>query len=170
MRGLILKDFYSIGKSGRVLLPMILFFFIMSFAAGNTSFATGFVMVMMMLLPITSMSYDAASKWDIYAVSLPIGRTKIVLAKYLFLLILMVLAVLLITVYSLIVWAIGMKGFSVEDTKLTVLLCTGGGLFVSTILLPLVYKFGVEKSRYMVLLSMRTQRKCQNLKVTLFLH
>ena len=108
MRGLILKDFYSIGRSGKVLLPMILFFFVMSFAAGSTSFATGYVMVLALLLPITSMSYDAASKWDTYAVSLPISRTKIVLSKYLFLLILMLLAILLVTVYSVVMWAIGM--------------------------------------------------------------
>lgn len=151
MYGLILKDFYAIGKMRRMLLPMVAFFLIMSFFAGDISFAAGYVMIMASMMPITSISLDAKSKWDAYAISMPVSRLKIVLAKYLFSLLIIACGTALLFVLSMIGTAFGLKGFYASHTGGVYLFCTVLGILASMIILPIMYKFGAEKGRYAIL-------------------
>ena len=54
--------------------------------------ALAMVEVIVMVLPISSFSYDEAAKWDRYAAVLPVGRTAVVKARYLFLLLVLLAA------------------------------------------------------------------------------
>lgn len=152
MRGFILKDIYTTLKNAKTLLIFVFVFACLAISSsGDMSFASGYLMIMMAILPITSFSYDAASKWDIYAVSTPVSRKKIVLSKYVFLLILLTFA----TVFLIAMCGIGMliwKGnFQGEESLWSILLCGFIGMTIALILLPITFKFGPEKSRFILM-------------------
>ena len=79
MSALLLKDFYVMWKQTRVLLILILVFSCLSGA-----FYPTFAVVYAAILPYTAMAYDERSKWGQMAAMLPYADREIVLSKYLF--------------------------------------------------------------------------------------
>ncbi|WP_312651479.1 ABC-2 transporter permease [Aminipila sp.] len=146
MRGLILKDFLSLKKQ---ILPMLLFFsvyFVISIMTENSSFLTGVIMIFCAMLPITALSFDDRAGFAKYALTMPISRNTLVIGKYVMALILMVVG----GIFSLLVNAlIGNMPFveSLFSVAVTMLI---GSLMIS-ISLPPIFKFGVEKGRFIMI-------------------
>ena len=150
MKGLIIKDILVLRRYSIIFICILLFYAFMGIMGGDMSFFSSAGGIFCVMLPITSFSYDNLSKWDRFAGSLPVTRRQIVLAKYLL-------------TFSMVVIGTGLSGLllgsqclvsslSVPNTGLT-LLGTGGSAFmVACILLPLIYRFGVEKSRILMLI------------------
>lgn len=146
MTGLILKDFFVMRKGlTSYLLIMVLYAVMAWLDILNFGFIITFVQVMLMVLPISAFAYDEQAKWDRYAMSLPVGRKKVVGARYLF-----VLGLALCTT------ALGLAGCAVlalmqrEDPVemlLTLEVSAALGLLVPAIMLPLSYKLGAERAR-----------------------
>lgn len=146
MRGLLLKDVLVLRKTLRFYVIFIGFYFAMALMGMfDISFVLSFLQIMLMMLPISAFSYDDLSKWNRYAFSLPLGRRKVVVARYLFALLLagasavigLILAILsnLITASPLV-------------ETLGVLLATSGiGLCFVALMFPLCYKLGAERAR-----------------------
>lgn len=152
MIGLLLKDFYIMRQYGRTMLAMLVLFAFISAGMDNpATFFVGFIVFMSMMMTVTTFSYDAQAKWDRYALSMPITRKEIVAEKYLFSVILCLGGAIVSFLISLVILKFspaedfGMK----EHFYVTVaMLCFA--LFFSSILLPLIYKFDVEKSRILL--------------------
>jgi ABC-type transport system involved in multi-copper enzyme maturation permease subunit len=146
MTGLITKDFLVMRKMLRSYLLMIVVYTILAYLDFfDYSFIISFVQVALSVLPISAFAYDEQSKWDRYAMSLPLGRSKVVGARYLF-----VLALTLFTI------AIGLAGtallYLVQQADplemfVTLMVSTTIGLLVPAIILPLCYKLGAERAR-----------------------
>ena len=84
MSGLIVKDFLILRKTLRSYLLILAIYVAVAFAGyWSSSFVGGFMMVMVALLPMNTFAYDKQAKWDVYGLSLPVGRTKTVAARYL---------------------------------------------------------------------------------------
>ncbi|HBL68905.1 MAG TPA: ABC-2 transporter permease, partial [Firmicutes bacterium] len=82
MKGLIIKDFFALARQARIFLAATAFYLIYSITTKNiTMFAVMFTMFMG-FLPINTMAFDEQSKWNKYALSMPLTRTDIVLSKY----------------------------------------------------------------------------------------
>ncbi len=150
MKGLILKDIYNLKKYGKTLFLIAALYFMLSFMMDNADVFVGMIVIMFAITTVTSFAYDNQSGWDVYVNTMPVSRKHVVLSKYLLsgLLILAggVLAVLMGWVNGLI-RHIG----NFSQTLLTAYaLCAAGLVFVS-ILLPLVYRFGVERSRVIII-------------------
>lgn len=147
MRGLLIKDFIILKAQSRVMLVVFAFYVIMGIVGGNREMF-GFIMIfLMIMLPITAMAYDERSKWDKYALTMPVSRQDLVINKYLLGLILAGTAFLLNIVLQLLAGAESMG--EVFPLSLGLL---GGALLILAILLPLNFKFGVEKGRLLMMM------------------
>ena len=146
MTGLIWKDFLVMRKPLKSYVLLIGIYIILAYLdIFDYSFIITFIQVILAVLPISAFAYDELSKWDRYAMSLPLGRSRVVGARYLF-----VLGLTLLTV------AVGLAGtvllYLVHQADplemfVTLMVSTAIGLLIPTILLPLSYKLGAERAR-----------------------
>ena len=136
MTGLIWKDFLVMRKALKSYVLLIGVYILLAYLDFfDYSFIITFVQVALSVLPISAFAYDEQSKWDRYAMSLPLGRRGVVGARYLF-----VLALTLLTM------AAGLAGTALLYL-VTLMVSTAIGLLIPTILLPLSYKLGAERAR-----------------------
>lgn len=149
MIGLLLKDFYTLRQYGKTMLFMLLFFGLISSGLDNpAAFFEGFIILMSMMITITSFSYDALAKWDRYALSLPVTRRDVVAGKYLLTAIFCIAGTILSFLISIIVLRIKpVEGFGMTEHLYATAAIISIALFFAGILLPLTFRFGVEKSR-----------------------
>ena len=111
-------------------------------------FFCGALSVFCAVLPLTTLSYDSQCGWEGYALTLPVSRRALALSRY--------LLALIFTVASVIVNFI-LRFFLAQDgsigATLTVVAAIGGAALVMiAFMLPLMYKFGVEKGRLFLIL------------------
>ena len=143
MLGFIKKDLLVMKNNLKYFLLMILVFAFFSRESNIIYFIPIFISIMIF---ITTFSYDDYNKWNTYAITLPLSREKIVLAKYLTSLLLMVGTVLITFLLS---FAIGTVNHSFDFDEVFPMLF--GGLFALVLLqsfmYPLIYQFGTEKGR-----------------------
>ena len=146
MTGLIMKDILVMRKAlTSYLFIMVLYAVMALLDIFNFGFLITFVQVMLMVLPITAFAYDEQAKWDRYAMSLPLGRSKVVGARYLFVL------VLALCTFSLALFGIAiiylLQQEDLVEMLLTLMVSASIGLLVPAIILPLNYKLGAERAR-----------------------
>ena len=143
MLGFIKKDLLVMKNNLKYFLLMILVFAFFSRESNIIYFIPIFISIMIF---ITTFSYDDYNKWNTYAITLPLSREKIVLAKYLTSLLLMVGTVLITFLLS---FVIGTVNHSFDFDEVFPMLF--GGLFALVLLqsfmYPLIYKFGTEMGR-----------------------
>lgn len=151
MKGLILKDLLNLKGSIRSLSFIFLFYIVFSIASGNFNFMSGMVILLCTMLTFTTFSYDEYTKWDRYALSTPVSRRMLVLGKYVLSLILILIGAG-ISLFAL----LGTSVIKQDPTALsgenllTIALVTGVSIFFISILLPAIFKFGVEKGRLLL--------------------
>lgn len=114
-------------------------------------FVSSILAVLFLMMPLTVFSYDESAKWDAYGLTLPVSRKQIVLSRY-------VLTLLMLAVGSLIgaVFTYGITLLpGVEETSQGMLevipVICGMGLIILAVVFPLIYKFGAEKGRYLMI-------------------
>lgn len=144
MKGLLLKDFYGLRSFGKTSLLVIAIYAGISIFSGGASYFSSMAIVFCAMLPLTSVSIDEQAKWNAYAQCMPITRRQTVGSKYLMVL----LIVLACAVFSL---AISMFATQWEETFYTVLLSLSIAIIINALILPLVFRFGVEKARLLVM-------------------
>lgn len=146
MTGLVLKDFLMMRKTLKTYLIFFALYLGMAIAGiFPISIVTSMVTVIIAILPISTFVYDDAAKWDRYAVSLPLGRRKVVGARYLFIALLLLVSAAfgLLTI----VLAPLMGQGELTELAATVLVTITYGLVLNDIMIPLVYKIGAERAR-----------------------
>ena len=150
MKGLILKDFYSLKVYTKTMALLLVVYAAMGLYSRNVAFLGSFLGVLCVILSTTSFTYDKYYKWDEYAVSLPIRRSAIVLAKYISTVLIILAAVLFTMALSFLLELFDAHAISMEFLQKTVLtnyLTTGVFLLFPAILLPIMFKFGPDKGR-----------------------
>jgi len=150
MKGLLIKDFLGLRKYFRTVLLMIAAYAVLMFFMDSAYFLSGMIVLLSAMIAITSFSFDHMAGWDVYALSLPISRKDVVMSKYVLALILTLGGVLLSIAIGALYTAIQHTGSFVETLIVSCALFVVGMLFIS-ILLPLLFKFGVEKARLMII-------------------
>lgn len=151
MKGLILKDFYTLRRNSRFLIAYLIFLIVISASSDNISFFAGMLVSMITMLSISTFSWDEYCGWNKYALTIPVSRKQIVMAKY---------AVLWILVLGgsaigfLLIWISRMVNPEI-DMKMAVIvlgLCSLAGAVMASITIPLIYRWGTEKSRLAMLM------------------
>lgn len=141
MKALLLKDGFTLLRQLRFFL---LLFVIFAVLPGFNSSA--FAIVYVAFLPLSAMAYDERAKWDQLAAMMPYTPHQLVLSKYVLGYICVALVVLLSIIAQLIITAATGAALEMADLYGT-LLCISLALMLQAIHLPLLFKFGVEKSR-----------------------
>ena len=151
MTGLILKDFLILCKTLRTYLLFILVYLVLAGAGvWKPEFVAGFVAVMISVLPMNVFAYDKQARWDTYALALPVGRTKTVAARYLCVLLLCLFTVVLEFVFGVVMFAAG-KLEDVGEYLFTGAVFGLMAVLLNAILLPILYKFGPERARIILI-------------------
>ena len=146
MTRLIWKDFMVSKRTVKAYLGIMIFYAAMTvMGMFSVTFVTAFVSVILIMLPISAFAYDEQAKWDRYAMSLPIGRSRVVGARYLFTL-LIVLVSLAFALLSGVAVAVTGKG-DLMEVLVSALTTLAAGLLIADVLLPLCYKVGPERAR-----------------------
>lgn len=89
------------------------------------------------LLSINLSAYDEAYKWNLYASSLPVSKRLLVLGRYVYLLL-----VIPVTTYLSFVFSTAVDNLFHAETTLRILSPTGMSFISTSILAPLMYRFG----------------------------
>lgn len=150
MKGLILKDLLNL-KSTFKTLGIMIFFFACIFIPQGNGFIFGIIILMFAMMVVTTISYDDLAKWDAYAITMPVTRKEIVISKYLIMVILNTLGAVLALIVGFVGTMIMGNGFSMEMLAIVAVTYLIAYLFGSMII-PLIYKFGTEKARLMLIL------------------
>lgn len=151
MKSLIIKDFLNVKGQLKVYGLLLIFYSVFSFATKATDVIGAMFIMLSVLIVINTLSYDDKVKWDKYSLTMPISRSNIVLGKYTFGLILLTIAFLL---------SLGISTFtslainSTNSTNLVIanLAMLAIGIIFMSLILPILFKFGVEKGRMLMML------------------
>ena len=147
MIGLVIKDILVMRKTIRTYALFLIFYLIMTVLGLFTiSFTTAILQLIVMLLPMSAFSFDEMAKWDRYALTFPLGRRALVTGRYLFALI-MTLVAGLCGLLSCVLVSIFDSQEIILENMMTVMVCLSLGLLYADILLPLCYKLGPDRAR-----------------------
>lgn len=152
MKGLIIKDFISTKSYLKTLLLMIIAIFGMGAFTDQIEFFLPLLIVLMSMLTFVTFSYDQACHWDVYGRTLPISMKQVVLSKYLVGLISIVAGVVIVTLLMFGFSLFPMVSFN-QESLMMIGIYTEVALIFLAFISPVIYRFGVEKSRLIMLLA-----------------
>lgn len=145
MKGLILKDYYLLREKCALLFIEVVLWLIVSMFSNHIFFSV-FPCVQIGVLTVTLNSYDEREKWNIYSGTLPYTRAQLVSVKYIMGIILGALVTFLAVLFQA-ARMVFITSFSKGDIVSLTLSLGAVSIVPSALMLPFVYKFGVEKGR-----------------------
>lgn len=148
MKGLILKDLLNLKKAIKTMLIVGIAYSIF-FSTVQPTFLTGILTLLFSMQSLSSFSYDEYAKWDSYALTFPISRKDLVFSKYILFMTFPIIGSVLSIILSMII-GLFKQTLMVEEIFASAM----GFLFSMEILfliiLPLIFKFGIERGRIMI--------------------
>ena len=152
MKGLIIKDLCVIKNQMKSLLLVLALFIFLSIANKDVTFVLFLIPFYMIMILITTFSYDEFNKWECYCNSLPLSRKEIVKAKYILFnassLILIMLGILASFIIPNFI-----ENITFESIFASVIGVAFGICLVISLLIPFYYKFGSQKGGIMLFLT-----------------
>lgn len=143
MNGLLIKDFYMLMKYCRIYLFITVVFIGISLVNENNTFFMFYPCLLASILPVSLYAFDEKEKWCNYCGTLPVSKSQYVFAKYIFGLIIVVIAALLVTVAQ----ALKMEPIRFNDCISIAAELLLVGLLPPSVILPFIFIFGAEKGR-----------------------
>lgn len=154
MKGLLLKDAYQMWCYTRwiILVSIAMMLMGMFFMKDGSNFFMLYGGLLLGMSPISLLAYDQGSRFSVCSAALPVTKEQLVGGKYLIGLCGMALAELL-SIAALAAAQLLWGTVSVQITVATLIQVAMLTLLDNIILLPLFYRFGYEKAKYMYYLS-----------------
>lgn len=149
MKGLFIKDLYLMKKYCKILFVLVIVFLIAGITKKDEFFHT-YSLLMVSIVPVTLLSYDEKSKWNVYSQTMPYTKKQIVSEKYLVMLgLLCAVSILLcISQYFITKTQVSSDIWYYYTLRLqTVVILFSICMIMSSILLSVLFKFGIEKGR-----------------------
>lgn len=147
MIGLLIKDFSIIKKQVKIGIIILLFAAVWAFYEKNTTMFAYMSILLAFFLPITTIGYDERSQWNKYALCMPLKKSYLVTSKYVLGFLTVSISVI---VFYLLTFLIDSK-LSIDQLQIGLAILSGGMIFLS-IYLPICYRFGTEKTRYIIII------------------
>ena len=145
MKGLILKDIYSIRIRQKTYVLLFLFLCVFGYLMKSPGYVGTMCIVVFATVVLSLFNADQYYHWDTYAAALPLGKRIIVRSRYM-LIIVMTLGLAVFTAIMTGATA-ALLGMSVSEQVISsVSMCMIIPIF-SGIIIPVIYKLGVEKGR-----------------------
>ena len=152
MKGLLIKDILNMKNYMKQLVLVLIFFIAYGIFLKNGTFVGTMITLMLSMQVITTMSYDEYAKWDKYALTMNINRKDIIISKYIFFTISIIIGIVVGITTSIAINQIAKLDTGMNEIIVTsiVVPCVFAILF--SIIIPVVFKTGVEKSRIVMML------------------
>lgn len=146
MKGLLLKDLINLKSTLKLFLAFLALFLVLTLTTGDLGSSSLSIIVLSVMLPFTTVALDERAKWDRTALASPIRRSTLVISKY-------VLGILLLLIALCAGLVLGLLGREEIGELFTQLFLLGmSGAWILSIMLPLMFRFGAEKGRIIVML------------------
>lgn len=154
MKGLLVKELLNMRLYVKTMAILIVFFLVLGMMQKSTatlmSLLTFIPMLLVLITAVNSIAMDDATKWNCFAASMPLQRRDIVKSKYLYL----ILMTIILDLAALLIGFCFNLAFPTAEFWYSVLGLAGGTcivLIMLSISMPLLYKFGAEKSRLLIM-------------------
>lgn len=152
MLGLIIKDILNLSSNKRIFVTLLIMFTFIGFMGkGLPNYLSIYLPILCLMLAISTFSYDEYSKWDRYVLALPLTRKDIVRSRYIFSLVLLALSLVFNIIFNLLIIIIYKQPLlftSILIQPLMTIMIVG---VIIAITFPLIYKFGAEKGRLVMI-------------------
>lgn len=145
MTGLLWKDLKNLKHQMGIYAFMAGIWLVVGVVNRDASFFSGLLMMLSVMMPLSALGYDERAGWDRYALTMPVSRADLVVSKYLLGGVFALLGALFSVVLGLLLSGGAGEGLG------TALLLLSVGLFFLSVTLPLMFKFGVEKGRFLLI-------------------
>lgn len=148
MIGLMKKDLYCLKQYFRQYILMVLFFAVFGFFMKSPSYVIFMSMIMGVSLMFSTLSVDEMGGFG-FSLTLPVNRRQIVGSKYLLLIVGMA-GILLCSMGLGLIIAVA-AGVSYSEVFFCTVSCGGFYLLVMAIVIPVAFRWKVEKARIVLL-------------------
>lgn len=149
MKGLIYKDLIEFKTTILAMSVVLIFYIFIGLMNDNTSLMFIIMAVMMnAFVPMTCVGYDEQCGWDSFGGAFPVSRVQTVASRYLTEVIIMI-ALTLITAVSQALFIF--TGNNTEIPFSSFILIPASGMIIAAIMNPILYKFGVQKARFVIM-------------------
>lgn len=154
MKGLLYNDYMSIQKVLKTAAIIAVLFSIFAIMSGNIMFAAAYIEVLFVLMvPINIFYADEKNKWEQYAFTMPISKKQYILEKYVFFLIAQLSGYILS--YIIVLCAYLYNKTSVDNDIFAMInVVSAISMFVPTLGIPILLKWGTEKGRIAIIAMM----------------
>ena len=154
MKSLVLKDLYTVLHNSKAFLVVIIgMSFFLSFTTnGDTGFYNIFCAIMSSMLVVTTFSFDHLSNWEPYAMILPITRKDVVRGKFALLFLVCAAGTVLGFVLGLLSCTLlPSLTLDLHEQVFYLFPAFSISLFMGSLSIPLIFKFGAEKARVLLM-------------------
>lgn len=155
MKGMMIKDFQLVKGNKQLTVTVLVIAVFLIGIADQISFGVSYMVILSVIVAISTISYDELENGFPFLFTLPISRRGYVREKYVFFLVVTVLAEILITLIG--VGAVILKGGVKEDVMLllvSAIAALGVGMLMGALSIPIQFKFGSEKRQIVLFASM----------------
>ena len=151
MKGLIIKDILNLRNYMKQLILVFIFFIAYGIFLKNGVFVGSMITLMLSMQVITTMSYDEYAKWDKYALTMNINRKDIVLSKYVFFIMSIIIGIVVGIISSSLINIISDSNVGIDEILVTSIMVPCIFAILFSIIIPIVFKTGVEKARVVMM-------------------
>ncbi len=151
MKAMIYADCFNLKQAAKALMFMIVIFVVSAFVWGGPEFFSMATVMVSVMMPTSLCSIDKAYGWDRLSLSLPIRRKDVVGSKFL----VSLFANLFFVTLSAVLTGVYFAFLDTTETFLEcfsgLMLCEAVSLIIMGFSLAVNFKWGVEKSRFIIL-------------------
>ena len=151
MKGLLIKDILNLRNYMKQLILVFVFFIAYGIFLKNGVFVGSMITLMLSMQVITTMSYDEYAKWDKYALTMNINRKDIVLSKYVFFIMSIIIGIVVGIISSSLINIISDSNVGIDEILVTSIMVPCIFAILFSIIIPIVFKTGVEKARVVMM-------------------
>lgn len=157
MKSLVVKDLYNLAGSVKPVLFALIFMSLINIKQGPMStIIMGSIFGAMLIM--TSFTLDSATKWNRYAMTMPIKKDDMVKSKFVLLSLISICAVSVSTLIGIVMSTLIGK---VNLVNIEEIMLIAGGCFIGVVLslmmggvsIPLILKYGVDKARILSIVA-----------------
>ncbi len=153
MKSLILKDLYNISHNVKSMFFILIVLAIAIIPNSGVSGYIGTTVLICSMMVVTTFAFDDVSKWNKYALVMPISKKQLVISKFIVLLIFSAIGSLVGLLFgSVIDMVINKTSFTV-DMLFSALVSVVVAMVCGGMMIPLIFKFGTEKGRILMFIS-----------------
>lgn len=152
MKGLLIKEYYTLQKYAKTyLLYIVLFGGVMVFS-GQIAIFSAISVVFLSSIPISSFSIDDVSGWHRMAQTTPVERKNVVGVKYLLVLFMTAFLLVLSPIMILLAKLRNPATFVVSEALISMLVSIVVMCLGTMAVFPFLFRYGTEKGRLMIMM------------------